>query len=103
MLITAYNPEYYIKPYSEYNLTQSGLKIELLYRKVGTQIWYKALNSTGKQTLMLDIKKNMIVPVSSADRNYDCVYLIFVIGNIFIIFIYSLIIFIYFLIRVTNR
>jgi hypothetical protein len=49
--------------YSEYNSSKEGLKIELLYRKVGWKVWYKAFNSTGKATVLLQIKQNDIVSV----------------------------------------
>ncbi len=61
--VVGYNPEYYLRSYSEYNQSKEGLKIELLYRKVGSKVWYKAFNSEGKATVLLQIKQNDIVPV----------------------------------------
>ncbi len=61
--VVGFNPEYYMSSYSEYNTSKSGLKIELLYRKVGWKVWYKAFNSVGKPTVLLQIKENDVVSV----------------------------------------
>ncbi len=61
--VVGYNPEYYLRSYSEYNTSKEGLKIELLYRKVGGKVWYPAFNNQGKPTVLLQIKQNDIVPV----------------------------------------
>jgi hypothetical protein len=64
--VVGYNPEYYMRSYSEYNTSKEGLKIELLYRKVGGKVWYKAFNNEGKPSVLLQIKENDIVPVRHA-------------------------------------
>ncbi len=61
--IVGFNPEYYINPYSYYNTTKEGVKIEMLYRKVGGHIWYKAYNSVAKPVVLLDIRPNSEVSV----------------------------------------
>ncbi len=61
--VVGFNPEYYIHSYSEYNTSKDGLKIELLYRKVGGKVWYKSFNSQGKPIVLLEIKENDVVPV----------------------------------------
>ena len=64
--MVGFNPEYYMRSYSEYNQSKEGLKIELLYRKVGWKVWYKAFNSQGKPTVLLQIKQNDAVSVCLA-------------------------------------
>ncbi len=61
--MVGYNPDYYLRSYSEYNQSKEGLKIEMLYRKVGSKVWYPAFNSQGKPTVLLQIKQKDIVPV----------------------------------------
>ena len=61
--VVGFNPEYYMRSYSEYNTSKEGIKIELLYRKVGGKVWNKAFNSLGKPTVLLQIKQNDIVSV----------------------------------------
>ena len=61
--IAAYKPDNYLFPYSDYNTTNSGLKIDMLYRKVGTFVWYKAFNDQQKPVVLLDIKPNTVVDV----------------------------------------
>jgi hypothetical protein len=63
--IVGFNPDYYITPYSSYNTTKEGLKIEALFRKVGTYVWYKAFNTAVKPAVLLDIKLNTPAPVST--------------------------------------
>ncbi len=52
-----------------YNTTRFGLKIEMLYRKVGTFVWYPAFNDKQQKVVLLDIKPNTVVDVS-----IECVY-----------------------------
>ncbi len=61
--IVAFNPEYYIFPYSYYNTTKEGLKIEMLYRKVGSHVWNTAFNTEPKPVVLLDIRPNTEVSV----------------------------------------
>jgi len=61
--VVGFNPEYYMRSYAEYNTSKEGIKIELLYRKVGGKVWNKAFNSLGKPTVLLQIKQNDIVSV----------------------------------------
>ncbi len=61
--IAAYKPDNYLFHYSDYNTTKSGLKIEMLYRKVGTFVWFKAFNDKLKPVVLLDIKPNTVVDV----------------------------------------
>ncbi len=64
--MVGFYPEFYMSSYSEYNTSKDGLKIELLYRKVGWKVWYKAFNSQGKPTVLLQIKQNDVVSVCHA-------------------------------------
>jgi hypothetical protein len=52
-----------LTPYSTYNTTEEGLKIEALFRKVGTPVWYPAFNTAIKKTVLLEVKKDEPVPV----------------------------------------
>jgi hypothetical protein len=61
--IVGFNPDYYIAPYSSFNTTTEGLKIEALFRKVGTYVWYKAFNTAVQPAVLLDIKHNLPAPV----------------------------------------
>ncbi len=62
--IASYKPDNYLSRYSVYNTTKSGLKIEMLYRKVGTFVWYPAFNDKQQKVVLLDIKQNTTVDVS---------------------------------------
>ncbi len=53
-------------PYSYYSTTKEGLKIEMLYRKVGEHVWYKAFNTEAKPVVLLDILPDTPVSVSRA-------------------------------------
>ncbi len=61
--IASYKPDNYLTTYIEYNTTENGLVIELLYRKKGSTKWKKAFNSAGKAAVLLDIKRNSVVSV----------------------------------------
>ncbi len=63
MPVVGFNPEYYMSSYSEYNQSKDGLKIELLYRKVGSTVWYPAFNSQGRPSVLLQIKEKDVVSV----------------------------------------
>ncbi len=61
--IASYKPDNYLTTYTEYNTTEEGLKIELLYRKKGSTVWNKAYNSAGQPAVLLNIAKNSVVSV----------------------------------------
>ena len=61
--IAGYKPDNYLFTYADYNTTAKGIKIEMLYRKVGTAIWYPAFNDQQKRVVLLDIKPNTEVSV----------------------------------------
>ncbi len=61
--IVGFNPEYYLFPYSDYSTSKEGLKIEMLYRKVGTHVWSKAYNTAADPVVLLDIRPNSTVSV----------------------------------------
>lgn len=61
--IAAYKPDNYLFHYSDYNTTNQGLKIEMMYRKVGTFVWFKAFNDKQKPVVLLDINPNTAVDV----------------------------------------
>ncbi len=65
MQIAAYKPDNYLFGYSDYNTTKSGLKIDMLYRKVGTFVWHPAFNDQQKPVVLLDIKPDTVVDVSA--------------------------------------
>ncbi len=61
--IASYKPDNYLTTYTEYNTTEEGLVIELLYRKKGSIVWNKAYNSAGQPAVLLNIAKNSVVSV----------------------------------------
>jgi hypothetical protein len=61
--IASYKPDNYLTTYTEYNTTEKGLVIELLYRKKGSTVWNKAYNSPTQPVVLLNITKNSVVPV----------------------------------------
>jgi hypothetical protein len=65
MDINGYNPQHRIFPYSSYNDATNGLKIEMLYRKVGEHIWYKAYDDKSKPLVLLSI--NSATPASVSE------------------------------------
>ncbi len=70
--IASYKPDNYLFRYSDYNTTKSGLKIEMLYRKVGTFVWNKAFNDQQKPVVLLDIKPNTAVDVCCCECMRSC-------------------------------
>jgi hypothetical protein len=61
--VSSFKPDNYLTTYTEYNSTNQGLVIELLYRKKGSTEWKMARDSAGKPTVLLNIEKNSAVSV----------------------------------------
>ena len=62
--MAGYNPDYHLRPYSKYRGNDEGLKIELLYRKVGSKVWLKAFDRLGQPTVLLQINNHVPALVS---------------------------------------
>ncbi len=70
------NPNHYLTPYSTYNTTEEGLKIEALFRKVGTPVWYPAFSTAIEKVVPLDIKKDEPAPVKYNDVIFESFFIL---------------------------
>jgi hypothetical protein len=61
--VASYKPDNHKAKYSEYSSADQGIKVELLYRKVGTAKWLQAYSDKQLPSVLLNVRKGDTVPV----------------------------------------